>query len=470
METSTLQRPVPARRPVSEWRHQIAHRRRLARADLLGVAAWVSAGMAIALWLAAAPVRLASPGDVITAAGIAAGMIGTDLILVMIVLAARIPVIERTIGHDAAMTVHGSLGKPALYLLLAHAGLLVVGYAATDGSSWLAETISLLTVSDVLLATLGLLGIAAVVITSIVAVRALLPYEAWYLIHLGSYVAVWIALPHQLSMGGMLAQGSWQRAYWLALYVGSFGAIVWFRFAVPLVRSIRHRVVVERVQEVAPGVVSLWLRGRNLNELQARGGQFFIWRFWSGSTWWHGHPLSLSAAPTPTHARVTVRALGHGSHRLASLRRGTRVSFAGPYGIFSDQARSRSRIAVAASGIGVTPIRAFLENLDAAPGEVTILLRARSERETYLWDEILAWARDTGAACYTSVGRRGAGSAAWLSATDEARGVSAATIWPDLAASDLYVCGPAGWADCVEADARRAGLHPEQLHRERFDW
>jgi hypothetical protein len=93
METSTLQRPVPARRPASEWRLQIAHRRRLARADLLGVAAWVSAGIAIALWLAAAPVRLTSPGDVITAAGVAAGMIGTDLILVMIVLAARIPVI-----------------------------------------------------------------------------------------------------------------------------------------------------------------------------------------------------------------------------------------------------------------------------------------------------------------------------------------------------------------------------------------
>lgn len=467
----TLRPPHPAASArVTEAALRSSQRRRIARADLLGIAVWASAAISIALWLTAAPLTLSSLGAVLTDAGIATGLIGTDLILVMIVLAARIPVIERAVGHDGAMAVHRSIGKPALYLLLAHAVLLVIGYAATDHTSWLAETLSLLTISDLVLGTFGLLGIVAVVVTSVVAVRRLLPYEGWHAIHLLSYVAVLIALPHQLSMGGMLAEGMWQRTYWILLYVAALGAVAWFRFTVPAIRSIRHGVIVDRVEPIGPDVVSLWLRGRELDALGARGGQFFVWRFWTGATWWHAHPLSLSATPTGTRARLTMRVRGTGTARLARLRPGTRVSFAGPYGIFTDAARSSTRVAVAASGIGVTAVHAFLEHLDAPPGSVTVVLRARTERETYLWHEIGEWGRVNGATVYASVGPRGSGAAAWLSDRDCSRGATARSIWPELADSDLYLCGPDGWSDLVEADGRRAGLHPLRLHRERFAW
>jgi len=224
------------------------------------------------------------------------------------------------------------------------------------------------------------------------------------------------------------------------------------------------------VEHIAPDAVSLWVRGRGLHRLGARGGQFFIWRFWSGDTWWHAHPLSHSAAPSATRLRITVRSLGAGSGGLAALVPGTRVSFAGPYGVFTDRTRAGNRVAVAASGIGVTPIRAFLDHLEVPAGAVTILLRARSDRETYLWDEVVGWASAHGARVYTSIGPRGAGRNGWLARDDTARGVRAATIWPELSDSDLYVCGPDGWSDLVEADARRAGVRPDRVHRERFDW
>ncbi|WIB62514.1 ferric reductase-like transmembrane domain-containing protein [Curtobacterium sp. MCBD17_040] len=469
MAIGTVGRAAPTRRPT-ERQLRRRHRTRQVTVDLLVVAVWVSAAMALALWLTAVPVRWDGIGVVVTDLGIAAGLVGTDLVLVMIVLAARIPWIDRVVGHDSAMAVHRSLGKPSLYLLLAHAVLLVVGYALAAHVDVLAEGWALVTTYDVFLSLLAILAMIAVVVTSVVAVRRYLPYEGWHAVHLLSYVAVLIALPHQLSLGGMLAHGSWQRTYWILLYATAIGAIGWFRFTVPAIRSVRHRMVVEHVERIAPDVVSLWIRGRRLDRLGARGGQFLIWRFWSGETWWHAHPLSLSAAPSSTRLRITVRSLGAGSGRLATLPPGTRVSFAGPYGVFTERARAGDRIAVAASGIGVTPIRAFLDHLDVPRGAVTILLRARSERETYLWDEVFQWATDHGARVYTSIGPRGPGPNGWLAAADTARGVSAGTVWPGIADSDLYICGPDGWSDLVEADARRAGLPADRLHRERFDW
>lgn len=469
MAIGTIGRAAPPpRRTDGELRRR--HRARLAVVDLLVIAVWVSAAVALGLWATAIPIRWDSAGVVVTNLGIASGLVGTDLVLVMIVLAARIPWIDRTVGHDSAMAVHRSLGKPALYLLLAHALLLVVGYALEEHVNVLAEAWSLVTTYDVFLSLLAILALIAVVVTSIVAVRRVLPYEGWHLIHLLSYVAVLIALPHQLSLGGMLAHGMWQRTFWILLYAAAIGSIGWFRFTVPAIRSIRHRMVVEHVERIAPDVVSIWIRGRQLERLGARGGQFFIWRFWSAGTWWHAHPLSLSAAPSSTRLRITVRALGAGSDGLGMLRPGTRVSFAGPYGVFTDRVRAGNRIAVAASGIGVTPIRAFLEQLDVPGDAVTILLRARSERETALWDEVIGWAGARGARVYTSIGRRGSGAAGWLSAEDTARGVSARTVWPRIGDSDLYICGPDGWTDLVAADARRAGLAADRLHRERFDW
>jgi predicted ferric reductase len=445
-------------------------RRRRGLADLLGIVAWASAAMSVFLWLASGTATFATVGEVVTDAGIVAGLVGTDLILVMLVLAARIPLIDRLVGHDAAMSQHGKLGKPSLYLLLAHAALLIVGYALETHTNVIAETVTLWSTSDMILAFVGTGLFIAVVWTSIVAVRRVLPYEGWHLIHLLSYVAVGIAIPHQLVEGQMLAKGTWERIYWIALYVVALGAIALFRFGFPIFRSIRHGVHVDRVEQIGDDVFSLHLGGRDLSRLRARGGQFFMWRFWSGGTWWHAHPISLSAAPTDHNMRVTVRALGRGSAGLATLRHGTPVWFEGPYGVFSDVTRTSTRIAVAASGIGVTPVRAFLERLDAPPGAVTILLRGRNEREAFLWDEVSDWARSRGHAVFTSLGPRGNGAAAWLSASDTSRGVNAGSVFPDLAHSDLYICGPQRWSDLVEQDALRAGLPVDHLHRERFDW
>lgn len=440
-------------------------------ADLLVSCLWASGAVAVALFLAyGGAAKFGTVADAVTSCGIVCGLLGTDFILVMLVLAARIPLIDRTVGHDRAIAVHRSLGKPALYLLLAHGVLLLIGYGLASGVNPIAEIAPMLAIPDLPLAVIGLGLLIVVVISSLVAVRRKFSYEGWHLVHLLSYVAVLFAVPHQLSVGGIFAAGRFERVYWIALYVLAFGAIGTYRFIEPVVSSIRHRMSVGSVESVSPGVVSIHFTGRNLSALESAGGQFFVWRFWTLRTWWHSHPISLSAVPTGDRARITVRDLGAGSNQISRVRPGTRVSFEGPYGMFTDAGRCAPQLAIAVAGIGTTPVRAFLEDSKLAIGETTILLRASSPEETYLWDEIYELAARKGATVYTMIGRRARTGRGWMTQPDNDRGVHLTSIFPDLANSDLYLCGPTAWLELVEDEARAAGLPQQQLHTERFDW
>jgi predicted ferric reductase len=451
--------------------YQRNHRRRHAAASALTTLVWASGAFAAILFLTSAgSAPFGTIGAAVSSIGILAGLVGTDFILVMLVLAARVPFIDRTIGHDRAIAVHRSLGKPALYLLLGHGALLLTGYGIEQGLNPITEIIPMITTPNMLLAFIALGLIIAVVVTSLVAVKRRFSYEGWHLIHLLSYVAVAFALPHQLSLGGVLATGTLQRVYWISLYVIALGAIVTYRFIEPVVSSLRHRVTVERVETLSPGVVSIYLAGHGLTALGSVGGQFFTWRFWTRSSWWHSHPVSLSAVPTDTGARITLRDLGDGTRSISRIPVGTVVSFEGPYGLFTPDARTAPKLAIIAAGIGITPARALLEASTLGPDEATVLLRASDADEATLWTEMQELAAQRGARLYTMIGARSATAPQWMPTRDAERNVSLRSVFPDLLESDLYICGPAAWLELIESDARAAGLPPHQLHSERFDW
>jgi predicted ferric reductase len=301
-------------------------------------------------------------------------------------------------------------------------------------------------------------------------VRRRFRYEAWHAVHLLAYAAVLAAVPHQLSVGALFAEGRLQRYYWLALYVGVAGSILLFRFVVPVARSLRHRLVVTGIRRVAPGVVSVALSGRALHRLDASAGQFFIWRFWTQGLWWQAHPFSLSGAPTADGLRITVRGLGDASAALAAVPPGTRVSFEGPYGLFTDRARTSPKIVLVASGIGVAPIRSLLETAWFQPGDATVILRAPSLGEAYLADEVTELCRLRGAQLRIIAGHRAPGIDSWLPADAAAAGIRLAGLAPQLPDADLYICGPRLWSEAVVRDATSGGVRASQIHYERFDW
>ncbi|QCP00296.1 oxidoreductase [Arthrobacter sp. 24S4-2] len=455
------------------------HRRRLLRADLLTTAAWASVAAAVALWLAdGGATGFSTIAGSFTALGIVAGLAGMDLVLLMLLLAARIPLIDQTVGHDRALEFHRKLGKPSLYLLLAHGILIAIGYGMAEGLDPVSEAVSLwVLVPDMWLAFVSIALFIAVVVTSLVAVRRRFPYEFWYAVHLLTYAAVATSLPHQFSVGGLFAEGTWQRWYWLAVCIATGAALLHYRVLEPIIATFRHQLTVSRVVPVAPGVVNIEMHGLRLNELAGTGGRFFIWRFLAQGLWWHPHPFSLSAEPLQFDAagrgllRITVRNLGKGSAQLAGLQPGTKVALEGPYGIFSTAARSRDKVVMVGAGIGITPLRALLESTPFAPGNATVILRGRSDQELYLGQEILELARERGATLFHLTGQRSARNTdSWLPESATSAGHRLKDYAPDVADADVYVCGPAAWARNVLQDARAAGVKEDQLHYERFDW
>ncbi|MDD1476307.1 ferric reductase-like transmembrane domain-containing protein [Arthrobacter sp. H16F315] len=281
---SSLQTAAPAtarRTPVERFRGQ--SRRRLLRADLLTVLAWASVAGSIALWLAdGGAAGFSTLAGSFTAIGIVAGLAGMDLVLLMLLLAARTPLIDGAVGHDRALEFHRKLGKPSLYLLLAHGILIAIGYGMAEGLNPVSELVSLwVLVPDMWLAIVSIGLFIAVVVTSLVAVRRRFPYEYWYAIHLLTYAAVLTAIPHQFSTGALFAEGTWQRWYWLVMIIATGAALVHYRVLEPIVATVRHQLTVSRVVTEGPGVVSIELSGRHLDELAGSGGRFFIWRFLS---------------------------------------------------------------------------------------------------------------------------------------------------------------------------------------------
>ncbi|WP_459340390.1 ferredoxin reductase family protein [Arthrobacter sp. MDT2-16] len=429
-----------------------------------------SVALAVALFLSdGGAAGFGTFAGILTSLGVIAGLAAMDLVLVMFLLSARVPVIDKTIGQDKALLVHGSLGESILYLLLAHGALLLLGYAATEGITPIAEALSLWASGlDLRWAVLSLVLFIVVAGTSVIAVKRRLPQEIWHGIHLLTYAAVALSIPHQFSLSGLFAPGTIQRWYWIALMVLTGAAVLTYRVIVPVSRSLHHQVRISRVTEVAPGVATIEMTGRNLEHLNTRAGQYFIWRFLTPNLWWQPHPFSISAKPTPTSLRITIRNLGGGTAKLMKIRPGTKVAIEGPYGIFTEAARASAQVLLIGSGIGNSPIRGLLEDLTFPYGGATVILRASRPDEVYLLDEISDLCQRRGARLFVLTGPRATGQPSWLPQSAVASGYTMTSYLPPGQVPDVYVCGPLPWTDLVLQDAHNASFPAENLHSERF--
>ncbi len=395
----------------------------------------------------------------LTDAGRVTGLLAGYACAVLLALMSRLPLLERAVGSDRLARWHALGGRYTISLVLAHTLLIILGYAASAHASLVSQITTLvLTYPDLLKATAGFLLLAATGVLSARAVRRRLSYETWHYLHFATYLAVFLAFFHQVSDGADFVAHRPAQLAWYSLYIGVTALLVWYRFVTPLRRALRHGLTVTEVRPEAPGVVSVFMTGRHLDELGAEAGQFFRWRFLVRGMWWTATPYSLSAPPNPGYLRITVKAVGGHSKALAGLRPGTRVWAEGPYGAFTAARRTTRKVLLLGGGVGITPLRALFETL---PGEVTLIYRARRAEDLALWQELDAIAADRGARVNYVVDEPAQYSSPLTA------GALAALV-PDIAQRDVYLCGPPGMTAAAVRALRGAGVPRRRIHHESF--
>jgi predicted ferric reductase len=442
--------------------------------DVAMALAGLSVVVVIALWVTGqGPGELGSVTGVLHSFGRLTALLSSDLLLIQVILMARVPFLEKAFGQDAMVRTHRLVGFTSFNLLWAHIVLSTLGYASsTQAGIWGTLVDFVLNYPGMLLAVAGTVALTMVVATSIRKARARLRYETWHLLHLYAYLGVGLALPHQLWTGQDFVGNLPATVFWWTLYAIAVAAIVAFRLVVPLVRSRRHRLVVEEVRRETLGVTSVVVSGEGLERLGARAGQYLFWRFLDRPGWTRAHPFSLSAAPNGSRLRITAVHVGDGSTGLDHLRPGARVLVEGPFGRLHEGVRSGPKVLLMASGIGVTPMRALLEGLPQDPGDVVLLYRVHSSADVLFRDELASLAAAKGARVVTVPGPRIPGRDSWLPVSAEHLGDVEALVHlvPDVAERDLYLCGNAQWMEHARTAAVDAGVTTGRIHVERFVW
>lgn len=432
---------------------------------------WGSLLFVTYLWVAGGGIQdLGSWETGLNSVGRITGLVASDLLLVQVLLIARIPLLERAFGQDRILRQHRIIGFTSFSLMLAHIVLNTWGYAggaiaAIPGTFWDLTT----TYPGMLLAVAGTACLVMVVVTSIKAARRRLRYESWHLLHLYAYLGAGLALPHQLWTGQQFLESTAATVFWWTFWALAALAVIVYRVALPLLRTLRHDLRVTSVVPEGDGVTSVYLRGRGMERLRADAGQFFIWRFLGRDGWTRGNPYSLSAAPDGRSLRISVKALGDNSARTPYIKRGTRVQVEGPYGRLSPRARTREKVVFIGAGVGIAPLRALAEGLDYDHGDAVMLYRYTST--PIFQREFAVLAAEKGLVMnYLAGSRRSPDS--WLGASAGSLSDVEALrhLVPDLAERDVFVCGPQAWTDTVRDCALAAGLPADQFHVESFGW
>lgn len=405
----------------------------------------------------------------------ASALIGTSLLLVHLLLVARVPWIESVFGLDKLTGAHKKLGKPLMYVLGLHAVSSVISSAQQNGVDLQKALFDLLaSYPEMLLAGVGFVLMLLVTVSSITVARKSLSYEAWYLIHLLSYVAVFAAIPHQFAFGSTFLAQPWVSTYFAALYIFVLINVAWYRSLKPLIRSLVGGFAVTQVKPAGNNSTSIIVSGKGISGLPFQSGQFFMVRVVTLRDFWKPHPFSASNSSGEGYLRFTVGNRGDFTARMQNIKVGTKIVLEGPYGIFTEAKRSMKNVTLLAAGIGVAPIRSLAKQLAAKPGDLTIIYRANSSADAVLAEELEQISNQRGHQLTVLTGARDK-NISWLPeklvrTKSKPDYVLLTDLAPEIINSDVYICGPSQWTNSVLQTLSKLSIPKNQIHVEEFAW
>lgn len=421
----------------------------------------------IYIWWAHSGAMLLSGGaSTYISLGRITGLIGVYAMLSQMILVGRVKWLEKIFGLDKMVVLHRTSGFLTVVLLSMHGLFLVAGYALRRHVSWFAQTMSFATVWEEVMG--GIIGLALfifVAITSINFARRHVKYEWWYLVHLTTYLAIFVSFSHQLEVGGDFLT-NFSVGYWYFLYAFFLGNYAFYRLIVPIINYFRFGFQVEKVVNETANAVSIYITGKNITNFKYDAGQFAILRFLAPGYWSQAHPFSFSKGPGGS-LRFTIKALGDYTSTLKNLKPGTKVVLDGPHGVFTSAKAHSQHVLLIAGGVGVTPLRALVGQFFKEKKNVTLLYGNRNQSEILFKNEFDGAIKSQP---NFKVNYILSNDDSWSGEKGNIDIEKIKRLVNNCVACDVYVCGPRPMMEGVIRALGEIGVPQKQIHFEKFAW
>jgi len=410
---------------------------------------------------------LSDQSDVFISLGRLTGLLAAYFVLWQLLLIGRQPWLEQSFGLDRLASLHHLNGLLSWLFIILHPLFLSLGYGlAAKQSAWRQFLSFLINWDDLMPAFWATLVFIIIVILSLAAIKRYLKYEVWYFIHLATYFAIAWAFSHQLEIGFDL-QDKLFAGYWYLLYGGVIASLIYFRLLQPLYNFYCHRFYVSQIVAENSQTVSIYVSGRDIEKFSFLAGQFFLVRVLN-KYFYQSHPFSVSSVPGRNYLRFTIKALGDFTVNLAEkIKVGDPVFLEGPYGLFVSKRVQKQKVAYLAGGVGITPIRALIE--ESSGKKDAILLFANTSCEDIIFlkelDELVS-KNNTLLRVNHVLSQPGD----WPCEPGRIDEEKIVRLIPDYQERDFYLCGPVGMRQGVIKILKRLGVSSSAIHYEKFSW
>ncbi len=425
---------------------------------------WIFLGLYLLFILAAALVTIiSSPGvlkfDALYKFGQISGVVALSLLVVQQVLSARIPLIEKNIGHDKLMRFHHRNANFIFLLVLAHPVLLFFRLLSSGRItiSFLVKNLGVgqwLGISAILL-------IILIIVTAVFSKKLGLRYDQWRKVHLVAYVVLILGFLHSQMLGSDILTRQHLYYWWWFLFLIAAFAII-YRY---IVRPYRFRNSIYEVAKVEPNthdVTNVYLKPLNGKKLDFKPGQFAFITVYSNAVSREEHPFTISASPTEDHLMFSIKSSGDFTSSIHALKEGDKIKVEGPYGVFSIDDHS-GRFVFIAGGIGITPFRSMLRfvadqhvKMGGVAQEITLIYANKTQEDIAFRGEIAAIKK----------------SSKWLKVVYVVGGFVTeelvSTEVPNIKESRFFVCGPPPMIAAVVGILNKLGVSPSQIYTEKF--
>ena len=283
-------------------------------------------------------------------------------------------------------------------------------------------------------------------------------YERWRALHRTAGLFVAAGFVHGVLDGTPFHDAPLLRWSYVAVGAVGVGFYVYRELLARFFISL-HDYQVESVREIGDGLAEITLRSIG-RKLEFAPGQFAM-VYLEAKDGWHRHPFTISSAPEEPLLRVTVKALGDYTSRLAELiEPGMPAVIGGPHGRFSHWKGTDRQVWIA-GGVGIAPFLSWLRALDGhLPHQVDLFYTTTGEAPFASEIRSIASRHKSLRAHVIDTGVEGRLTAERV----------LAVAGGDPTGLTVFMCGPPAMLRSFQSQLRLAGVLAKHIHREYFDW